>query len=111
MNKSKCIIVLGMICMMILTVSYGSAETETTECNPDEVFQACDTNKDNKITKEEWDTIDTNKDGMLTNDEWDKYKYKSSDKKTSPFQIRYYDVYGDGTMDKAEFYKQFKKIQ
>ena len=108
---NKYLLVLGMMCMMILTVTFGFAETETTECSPDEVFQACDQNKDDKITKEEWNTIDTDKDGTITNDEWDKYKYRSSEKKSSPFQIRYYDIYGDGNMNKAEFYKQFKKIQ
>jgi hypothetical protein len=111
MNIHKNMLVLGLICIMVLTVSYSFAETETMECSPDEVFEACDKDKDSKITKEEWNTIDTDKDGLITHDDWDKYKYKSTGQKTTPFQIHYYDVYGDGIMDKEEFYKQFKRTQ
>jgi len=96
---------------ILLTAVWGFAQTEQQECSPDELFQACDTNKDGKISREEWDTIDSDKDNTITSDEWDKYKYKSADQKTNPFQIRYYDVHGDGTMGKEEFQRNFKRLQ
>jgi Ca2+-binding EF-hand superfamily protein len=96
---------------ILLTAVWSFAQTEKQECSPDELFQACDTNKDGKISREEWNVIDTNKDNTITSDEWDKYKYKSSEQKTDPFQIRYYDVYGDGTMGREEFQRNFKRLQ
>lgn len=99
-------------CIAALLISVNCfAETEKMECNPEEVFQACDANKDGKISREEWDTIDTNQDNTISNDEWDKYKYKSPETKTSPFQIKYYDVYGDGTMGKEEFLKNYQRLR
>jgi Ca2+-binding EF-hand superfamily protein len=99
------------ISAILLTAVWVFAQTEKQECSPDELFQACDKDKDGKISKEEWDTIDSNKDNTITSDEWDKYKYKSTDQKTNPFQIRYYDVHGDGTMGKEEFQRNFKRLQ
>jgi Ca2+-binding EF-hand superfamily protein len=111
MNRFRCIVVFAVSVMMMLTATLCFAEDEKTECSPDEIYDACDKNKDGKISREEWNTIDTNKDDTITNDEWDRYKYKSTEKKTSPFQIRYYDVYGDGTMDKEEFLKHYQRLQ
>ena len=96
---------------ILLKAVWGFAQTGQQECSPDELFQACDANKDGKISREEWDTIDSDKDNTITNDEWDKYKYKSADQKTNPFQIKYYDVHGDGTMGKEEFQRNFKRLQ
>jgi len=100
-----------LVSAIVLAAVWGFAQTEKQECSPDELFQACDANKDGKISREEWDTIDSDKDSTITSDEWDKYKYKSTDQKTDPFQIRYYDVYGDGTMGKEEFQRNFKRLQ
>jgi hypothetical protein len=107
MRTTFCITALA----FVLSACVAFAEPEKQECSPDEIFKACDTNKDDKISREEWDTMDSNKDDTITNDEWDKYKYKSADQKTSPFQIRYYDVYGDGTMGKEDFLRNFKRLQ
>jgi hypothetical protein len=96
---------------LIMTSSHVLAETEGIECNPDEIFEACDTNQDGKVSREEWDTIDTDKDNVITSDEWDRYHYKSDEKKSKPFQLKYYDVYGDGTMGKEDFLNNFKRLQ
>jgi Ca2+-binding EF-hand superfamily protein len=99
------------VCAVLLTAVSGFTQTVQQECSPDEIFQACDINKDGKISREEWDMIDSDKDNLITSHEWDKYKYKSTDQKTDPFQIRYYDVYGDGTMGREEFQRNFKRLQ
>lgn len=111
MNRLRYIVVFAVSVIMIMTAALCFAEDEKAECSPDEIYDACDTNKDGKITREEWNTIDTNNDDTITNDEWDRYKYKSDDKKTSPFRIRYFDVYGDGTMDKEEFLRHYQRLQ
>ena len=104
------IVMLSMVTLIVTSVNIF-AETEEVECTPDEIFQECDTNKDGKISKEEWNTIDTDKDDVITSDEWDKYHYKSDEKKSKPFQLKYYDVYGDGTMGKEDFLNNFKRLQ
>ena len=96
---------------MFLAAGAGLAQDKLQECSPDELFEACDVNRDGKISREEWDTIDSDQDDIITSHEWDKYKYKSTDQKTDPFQIRYYDVHGDGTMGKEEFQRNFKRLQ
>jgi Ca2+-binding EF-hand superfamily protein len=111
MNRFRCIVIFAVSVIMMLTAAFCFAENEKTECSPDEIFEACDTNKDGRISREEWNTIDTNKDGIITNEEWDRYKYKSADKKTKPFQIRFFDVHGDGTMDREEFLKNYQRLQ
>jgi Ca2+-binding EF-hand superfamily protein len=97
--------------VFLFTSAYSFAETEKTECSPEEIFQECDVDKDGKISKEEWNDIDTDKDDTITSEEWNKYRYKSTDQKTSPFQIKYFDVYGDGTMDKEEFLRNYRRLQ
>jgi hypothetical protein len=96
---------------MILGLSPVYGEIDAESCDPEELFRACDVNKDGRITKEEWDALDVNKDQMITNDEWDKYRYKSTEKKSSPFHIRYYDVYGDEGMGKEEFLKNYQRLR
>jgi len=111
MNFRKIMILMAAALTIVLISTYRLAEAETLQCNPEDIFQACDTNRDGKISKEEWDTIDTDKDDTITSEEWDKYKYKSPDNKTTPFKIKFFDVYGDGTMGKEEFLKNYKMLQ
>ena len=111
MSRFRFLIVMIFMAALTITSVNVLAETEELECNPDEIFQACDTDKDGKISKEEWNTIDTDKDDVITSDEWDKYHYKSDEKKSKTFKLRYYDVYGDGTMEKEEFLNNFKRLQ
>jgi hypothetical protein len=96
---------------VILVPFYCIAESGLSECSPEELFDACDINRNGIITREEWYTIDTDRDDIITSEEWDRYKYKSEEKKTSPFQIRYYDVYGDETTGKEEFFRNFKRLE
>jgi Ca2+-binding EF-hand superfamily protein len=104
------IVMISMVALLLPSVNL-LAETEDVECDPDEIFQACDTNQDGKISKEEWNTIDKDEDEVITSDEWDKYHYKSTEQKSKPFRLKYYDVYGDGTMGKEEFLNNFKRLQ
>jgi len=109
--KNTVAVCLAAIFAVFLVPFYCFAEAELNECSPEEVYEACDVNRDSKITREEWYTIDTDRDDIITGDEWDRYKYKSEEKKTSPFQIRYYDVYGDETTGKEEFFKNYRRLE
>lgn len=105
-------IVLATVFFAVLLMPVGStAGVGSQECSPEEIFEACDINKDGKISKDEWDILDINKDQTITSDEWDKYKYQSTEQKSNPFRIKYYDVYGDGTMGREEFLKNYQRLR
>jgi hypothetical protein len=109
MAKNLVILIFGLI--LFCTSAPVFAESQKNECNPEEVFQFCDKNRDGVISPDEWGAIDTDKDNTITSDEWDKYRYKSGENKTKGFQIKFFSVYGDGTMGKEEFMKNFKRLQ
>lgn len=108
--KNLTVVSLAVLLAVIFPAGYSSA-AELNVCSPDEVFEACDADMDGRITREEWYTIDIDRDDVITGEEWDRYKYKSEDKKTSPFQIRYYDVYGDETSGREEFLRNFRRLE
>ena len=97
--------------IMLWTAAAIFAEPPANECNPEEIFQFCDTNKDGIISLDEWSAVDTDKNNTITNEEWDKYRYKSGENKTKAFQIKFFSVYGNGTMNKEEFMQNFKRLQ
>jgi len=109
MSKNLVALIIGVI--LVWTASSVIAEPQQNECNPEEVFQFCDTNKDGVISMDEWAAIDTDKNKMITSDEWDKYRYKSGENKTKSFQIKFFSVYGNGPMSKEEFMQNFKRLQ
>ncbi|HMK48874.1 MAG TPA: hypothetical protein VK435_02385 [Thermodesulfovibrionales bacterium] len=106
--KSK---LLPAICgiIMLWAVPAGSAEAPEQECNPEEIFQSCDTNKDGIISLDEWAALDADKNKTITNEEWDKYRYKSENK-TKAFQVKFFSVYGNG-MNREEFMQNFKRLR
>lgn len=109
MSKNLVALIIGSI--LIWTASAVFAETQQNECNPEEVFQFCDKNKDGVISLDEWSAVDTDKDKTITSDEWDKYRYKSGENKTKAFQIKFFSVYGNGPMSKEEFMQNFKRLR
>src|SRR4030065_2115960 len=109
MKTAKKLVLLTVLCVTIITGSYGFAETEKDTCDPDEFFESCDKNKDGKISREEWNEIDSDKDDTITQDEWNKYRYKTNDKTSGAFQFKFYDVYSkDGYMDRDEFLRNIR---
>jgi hypothetical protein len=109
MTRSLVPVICGII--MLWTTAVIFADPPANECNPEEVFQSCDTNRDGIISLDEWSAIDTDKNSTITNEEWDKYRYKSGENKTKAFQIRSFSVYGNGTMGREEFMQNFKRLQ
>jgi Ca2+-binding EF-hand superfamily protein len=109
MKTVKNLILLTAFCTTIMTGLYGFAETGKDTCDPNEFFNACDKNKDGKISREEWNEIDSNKDDTITQDEWNKYRYRTNDKTSGVFQFKFYDIYSkDGYMDRDEFLRNIR---
>jgi Ca2+-binding EF-hand superfamily protein len=109
MKTVKNMILLTALCTTIMTGLYGFAETGKDTCDPNEFFNACDKNRDGKISREEWNEIDSNKDDTVTQDEWNKYRYRTTDTISGAFQFKFYDIYSkDGYMDRDEFLRNIR---
>jgi Ca2+-binding EF-hand superfamily protein len=111
-NICRYIILFLAMVTVVLTGIDCLAETKQETCDPNAFFEACDKNKDGKISREEWNEIDTNKDSTISQDEWDKYKYKTEDKPIGQFRFKFVDMYNrDGFMDRQEFLQNLEKTE
>lgn len=101
--------------MLTVAVSFSllvtnASFTQEKDSILEDIFNSVDTNKDGKISREEWNAIDTNKDDKITQQEWKRYTFKSSpEKKSTWFDIKWFDNNGDGYMDKEEFFNHNKR--
>ena len=117
MNHSKLPLLYGLTVMCGISLSTGVyAENESTTNSVDAQFNAMDTNRDGKLSREEhatgakkmFDTMDADKDGRVTSAEMDAAHEKVTGKKTtrtdmsSAEKIKVIDTNGDGILSADE---------
>ncbi len=100
------------VLMLLFLGTNGFAQEKESDNELHDIFNSIDTDKDGKISKEEWNAVDTNKNGTINQKEWERYSYKSPQGKQSKwYDLKWFDNNSDSFMDKDEFFLHNKRYR